>query len=609
MTLRTLQSAALASLIFATDFCVLTMFLNPEVTLRRDGIGLLEALFFPYFVASTAIGFFVACAGRTLGGRKLSLRPPIDSLPWLATLIFLSVLACCALFWSNLLAYRHSIPLEALRGLAGASIAVTGCGLVLVAVGVDALLFPLRSRGASAALVVLAGAGAVVVPLALRPIPLFAQPPLRLAMEPVEPVRRIILVGIDGLGPEQIRDGISTNSLPGFARIVRHGAYGPMATLTPTDGPPIWNTILTGRLPRDHGVKGFATYRLGGSRTVCELLPRGAFVGVLERWGLLSTTPVTSAARKRRALWNDLNAFSIQAGVVRVWGTYPTEKVMGFMLSHYFHLLCRDPTRVGETLYPRDLINEVVDQAVDPSGVDPALVSQFVDPSVDIVPDGVPWRRELLERALAPDLTYQNAGTILRRAYDPPFFVTYFYGLDVVGHTFTRFAQPDRFGNVGPKEARKYGKVTDRYAALLSQWVGDMVQGLRPREILFVVSGYGMEPVPLWRRLLAPLAGVSNWSGTHGGAPDGVILAVGDGIRPGSLIHNASVLNITPTLLYLMGLPVARDMEGRVLTEILEGDFAQSHPVTFIPSYESLALAPSDRPGDVNLPPIPDEGP
>ena len=41
-----------------------------------------------------------------------------------------------------------------------------------------------------------------------------------------------------------------------------------------------------------------------------------------------------------------------------------------------------------------------------------------------------------------------------------------------------------------------------------------------------------------------------------------------------------------------MGLPVARDMEGRVLTEMIDDDFARSHPVTYVPSYESLAVTP-----------------
>jgi hypothetical protein len=128
--------------------------------------------------------------------------------------------------------------------------------------------------------------------------------------------------------------------------------------------------------------------------------------------------------------------------------------------------------------------------------------------------------------------------------------------------------------------------------------------------VLIVVSAYGMEPVPLWRRLLAGLTGGSSYSGTHEGAPDGFFLAVGDGIRAGGTLGSASVLDVMPTILYLFGLPVARDMEGRVLTEILDDEFARRNPVTFIPSYESLAVAPVAAHGDLDdLPPQPEEEP
>jgi hypothetical protein len=140
--------------------------------------------------------------------------------------------------------------------------------------------------------------------------------------------------------------------------------------------------------------------------------------------------------------------------------------------------------------------------------------------------------------------------------------------------------------------------------------VGETEKQLRPGEILVVVSGYGMEPVPLWRRLLDGATGGSGMSGTHAGAPDGFLMAVGDGVRPGAVLSSASVLDVAPTLLYLIGLPVARDMEGRVLTEIVDEDFAQAHPVTFIPSYESLAITPITAGGSLDdLPPLPEESP
>jgi hypothetical protein len=278
------------------------------------------------------------------------------------------------------------------------------------------------------------------------------------------------------------------------------------------------------------------------------------------------------------------------------------------MLSHYFHLLKDDPARVRETLHPPDLLEEVRARAVGPRDVDRALVSEFVDLSVELPRDPVPWRRDLVERALAPDLTYHRAGEVLRAAYDPAFYATYYNGLDVVGHAFTRFAVPDRFGNVAVEEARRYGGVCDAYAELLSRWVGEAAQALGPGEVLLVVSGHGMQPVPLWRRLLDSLESDTPPSGTHAAAPDGVILAVGDGIRAGAVLPEASVLDVAPTILYLMGLPVARDMEGRVLTEMLEEDFTRAHNLSFVPSYDAVAATDQVAPASVtDLPPLPDE--
>jgi predicted AlkP superfamily phosphohydrolase/phosphomutase len=604
---RTAASAAVAASLLAADLVLLTLFLNPGATLRRDGLGLLLSLFLPYLALVTAAFCVLALLGAAVRGWPRAPRPPVEGLPWFTTLTFLSLAASTALFWVNLLAYRHSIPKEALRGLLASSLALSGALLVLLAVGVDAVLFPLRSRGLSAALVVLAAASAVVVPLVLRPQPVPAPAPLPVATETVLPARRVILIGLDGLGPAQVRDGITRGVLPELADLVRRGTYGPLATLRPTEAPPIWTTVFTGSLPRDHGVKSFRVYRLRGSPTAFEVLPKGALVRLLERAGLVTTTPVTAASRRRRALWNTLNAFGISTGVVRFWGTHPPERVQGFMLSHSFHLLEADPQRAAEALYPPDLLPEVRARVVEPKDVSEALIAEFVDQSV--AEDDLPWRRDLVERALAPDLTYHRAGLVLRAAYDPPFFATYFYGLDVVGHTFTRFAHPDHFGDVSPEAARRYGRVTDRYAALLSRLVAETAQKLRPREVLIVVSGYGMEPLPLWRRLGESALGNPHISAAHTGAPDGFLLAVGDGIRPGATLGQASVLDLAPTLLYLMGLPVARDMDGRVLTEMLEESVTRGQPVTYIPSYESLAVTPTTFDPGPDLPPLPDGEP
>lgn len=597
---RTLASAAAAALVFALDFVVLVLYLNPTASLARDGLAVLAYLLVPYWAVAFAGLAALALLGL-LGRPPRRPRPIVEGLPFFVSLTFLALTLGAALFWFNLWSYRFSIPREFLRALAMASVSMSVAPLALVAVGIDALLFPRRARGPGAAIAILAAASAVIVPLALRPVVGPPQPPVPVALETLQPVRRVVLVGLDGLGPKQIREAVARGHAPEIAQLLRRGAFGPLATLRPTEGPPLWATIFTGHLPRKHGVKSFARYRLGASDTVFDVLPKGALVSILEGAGLVTTTPVTSFDRRERALWNAINAFGIPAGVVRFWGTHPPEQVNGFMLSHQFHVLAAGPDRGARSLHPPDLLPEVVARSVRPADLDQARLAEFIDLSTAVPKDRAPVKRDLVERALAPDLTYHRAGNVLRAAYDPPFFATYFYGLDVLGHTFMRYAKPDHFGDVRPEEARRYGAVLDRYTSLLSRFVDEVARGSgqtrasagpREKEILLVVSAYGMEPLPLRRRLLEALVGDPSRSGTHAGAPDGFVLAVGDGITPGAVAINASILDVAPTILYLMGLPVARDMEGRVLTEIVDEEFARTHPVTFIPSYESLAVTP-----------------
>jgi hypothetical protein len=155
---------------------------------------------------------------------------------------------------------------------------------------------------------------------------------------------------------------------------------------------------------------------------------------------------------------------------------------------------------------------------------------------------------------------------------------------------------------------RRFGGVLDRYASLVGEWVGGLADELRGDDVLLVVSGYGMRPAPRWRRALGAVTGTRPISGEHAAGASGFLVAVGAGVRPGSILEGASVLDIAPTVLYLMGLPVARDMQGRPLTELLLPDVARRQPVTFIPSYESLAVTlPTPLLGQ--LPPLPDQVP
>ncbi|HUF37990.1 MAG TPA: alkaline phosphatase family protein [Anaerolineales bacterium] len=66
---------------------------------------------------------------------------------------------------------------------------------------------------------------------------------------------------------------------------------------------------------------------------------------------------------------------------------------------------------------------------------------------------------------------------------------------------------------------------------------------------------------------------------TEGGhTQEGIFLARGPGIRS-TVVEGASLMDLAPTILYLFGLPVPPDMDGRPLINLFDRSFLDTHPV------------------------------
>jgi hypothetical protein len=66
---------------------------------------------------------------------------------------------------------------------------------------------------------------------------------------------------------------------------------------------------------------------------------------------------------------------------------------------------------------------------------------------------------------------------------------------------------------------------------------------------------------------------------------DGILLAAGGPIRH-LKVQGATLLDVAPTIAALLGLPVAADLPGRVLTEIFDPAFLERYPVRTVPTWE-----------------------
>ena len=69
------------------------------------------------------------------------------------------------------------------------------------------------------------------------------------------------------------------------------------------------------------------------------------------------------------------------------------------------------------------------------------------------------------------------------------------------------------------------------------------------------------------------------YNGTH--RMDGILFLAGPGIQPGQTIEGASILDVAPTVLALLGVPVPKEMDGRVMENCLTAEMRDQLNVTF----------------------------
>src|SRR2546429_6761349 len=153
-------------------------------------------------------------------------------------------------------------------------------------------------------------------------------------------------------------------------------------------------------------------------------------------------------------------------------------------------------------------------------------------------------------------------------------------------HYYLRYALPSEFGDVTDEERRRLGAVLERHYAWIDDAIGRAMAALGQGDLLVVVSAYGMEPLAFGKRVIERVIGDPDLSGTHEDAPDGFLLAYGASVARGREQTPASVVDVTPTILYFLGLPIGRDMDGYARPGLFQPSFTEPRPVTFIPTHD-----------------------
>ncbi len=563
----------------AAYLVVLVLQINPALPLTTSSSWWLAATIW------AAYGVNLAAACYALIVIRLVLATDPFSPGWFSVRV-LSVfcagaaVAATALMWLNLRGFRATLDDQAAQAMAIGAIAMTICAVAFVVLAILRLSVGQsgsRAGGLAVVVLIVASIGLPMLARGLgRPQTLSARR-LEIGASAAERYEaRVILLAIDGASLDFISPAAADGRLPNFGRLLDAGATLHLATLRPTQPGPVLAAMATGKLPSRNGVRSAATFTASnGSDAEIDLLPDFCFAHGLVSAGLLTESMQNADSLRALPLWSILGQAGLASTIVRWPLTFPARPLLGSLVTDQYHRASEIALALDEPglTYPTELAQELHS--------DPGDVASADTSSPSVVPgEGYP-----VDAPLALDRQYIAIADRLDARSPAPLLAVRLQGLDTVSHYYLRQAMPRAFGDVSDEERRMYGQVLEQSYRFVDAEIGRLLDRLGPNDLLLVVSPFGMEPLSPAKRLLEHTLGNAALSGSHERAPDGFLMAFGGPVKQGRLPRGA-VVDVTPTVLYFLGRPVGRDMDGFARTDLFTREFTATRPIVYIPTYE-----------------------
>ena len=388
--------------------------------------------------------------------------------------------------------------------------------------------------------------------------------------------KKVLVIGWDAADWKIINPLLDAGLMPSLESLINKGVIGDIATLDPVLSPILWTSIATGKTGDKHGILNFV-----------EPVPEQTEI-----------RPVTSTSRKCKALWNILSQSDLKSNIVGWWPSNPAEPINGVMVSNLYQKVTSETIKDWKlqdgTVYPERLAEILAEYRVHPSELSGEHILPFV-PKAHSVNQELDKNIVIIGKNLAECASIHAAATWLMENEPWDLTAVYFDTIDHLSHGFMKF-HPPMMSGIDQEKYDLYKDVVNGIYRFHDMMLERYIKLAGEDATIIILSDHGfhsdhLRPKRLPTEPMAPALEHRQF---------GMLSISGPNILKDERIYGATLLDITPTILTMFGLPVGKDMDGKVLTQVFDA------PVTpeYIDSWENVAGNSGEHPAEFQQDPI-----
>lgn len=532
------------------------------VTGTRDAVVVALYLAVLFGVAAGLVSFVASMVVATLPLRGLAPRARLVS-RGAGTVVGAACLAYLTLWWGITSTGVSSVSLMwtafalaiavAISLLLGHATTITAFAVLVAAHGhPDATGLrrgSARRLTAVAAGIAFVGAAALLILAAPSPQPQATPPNLGV----VSPGLRIRLFAIDGFDPSIVEALRAEGRIPTLTRIFSGGTVQ-IAPEDVRDPARTWTTIATGQPADVHGVEGLETRRvagLQGSVTAEGGLSR-SIRGATDLLRLTRPSTASGAELRAKTFWEVAADAGLRPAVVNWWATWPAMGSGGnapVVISDRATLrLERGGTLDGE-IAPRELYEQLQREWPSIKKEAAAVMTALLPASTDVETTTILRRAAEVDAIQLSLMSRLDIGSL-------DVVAVYLPGLDIAQHALLQAqatAAPSTL-SARLEGLRSYYRYLD---ALLTE-----------------------ATIPATNELVMVLTEPGRVEATSHGA-----LAIAGQGAAATVTARARAIDVAPTILHALGVPVSRELSGAPILGMFSGEFVRRYPVRTVDSY------------------------